>query len=330
MSEPTPTCDFEHPGIMALGVTEYRLTKGDSVAALVMCLDNSDVVVPLHAVAKLFNLAPESPDGRMVELIEKGLQFVKKLHPGDPLPTEVLTGAASWEPTAYHLQVATARLHLQLVNWISGSSAGQDGQLTQQLLLASMEDPSNRPRVQVALRRAAAELGVEGGGPAVAKLIEELAVELSFIEALRERLLDRGRMMIKRLGRMTGDTQMAAAKRETIIQVLRLSMAGVAQITSRFEVVDGLTCEILPTLRNLEKQSGFLRPHRDWLYCTLLGWDPVLLMWDDVGGSVLGDGAWRGVEAAYRFLAARYMAVQEWQSALNAEKEKKEKPAFVW
>jgi hypothetical protein len=38
---------------------------------------------------------------------------------GDALPAEVLTGQASWEPDAVHLQIAQARLQWQLVAWPS-------------------------------------------------------------------------------------------------------------------------------------------------------------------------------------------------------------------
>lgn len=332
MTTSPPLCKFDNPGFASLGTLLFRLTNGDGVAALVMRLDNSDVVVPLHAVARLFNIESTSPDGRMLHLIEQGLRFVSILRLGDPLPTEVLTGEASWQPTAYHQQIASARLQLQLLNWIGGAAYAGGERVDMQALIASIEDPAIRPRVQEALRKASGELGIEGGGPAVARLVEELAGELAFIEALRERLLERVRTMIKRLGRTgASDGALSGSRRETLFQVTRLAMAGFAQITGRFEEVDAQTGEILPALRNLEHQRTFLRPHRDWLYCVQLAWEPLLKAWDTLPAHCASEAVWKVIEEAYRFLAPRYMARQEWQQvAATLTRNDREKTTVLW
>lgn len=318
-------CHFEHPGFAALGRVQFRLTNGDGLAALAIQVDGNEVVVPLHAVGPLFDLAPDSPDGQMLGLIEQALRFVPSLKLGDRLPSEVLTGEASWQPSAHHHQVATARLQMQLLNWIGSKS---DAAITPQMLTASMDDPSLRGMVQEALARAAAELGVTGGGPAVAGLIEELAVELAFIEALRERLLEPVRAMVRRLGRSSGDLAMSGSRRETLLQVTRLAMAALAQMIGRFEEVDAQTSEIVPVLRHLERQRSFLRPHRDWLYSMLLAWTPLLGAWHTVSARTADEAAWKVVEESYRFLAPRYMAVQEWQSKVAVAE--RERAAFLW
>ena len=40
----------------------------------------------------------------MLALIAQALDFVAGLHIGDKLPTEVLSGEASWEPEEMHLR----------------------------------------------------------------------------------------------------------------------------------------------------------------------------------------------------------------------------------
>lgn len=317
-------CQFEHPGFAALGPLQFRLTNGDYLAALAIRVDGNDVVVPLHAIGPLFGLAPDSADARMLTLIEQALKFVPFLRLGDALPSEVVTGEASWEPSVLNHQVAVTRLQRLLVNWIGSKS---NSAITPQMLTGSMDDPSVRMPLQEAMGRAGAELGIPGGGTAVAHLIEALAGELAFIEALRERLLDPIRGMVRRLGRASGDPAMSGSRRETLLQVTRLGMAALAQVVGRFEDVDGQTCEIVPALRNLERQRSFLRPHRDWLYSMLLAWTPLLRAWDAVPGGAVDEGLWKVIEESYRFLAPRYMAVQEWQSTAAAEKER---AALVW
>ena len=197
------------------------------------------------------------------------------------------------------------------------------------MLVASADDPAIRQQVQEALRRAAAELGVQGG-PAVAALIEQLAGEIAYIEALRERLLVRIQTILRRLLRLgQGNAQISAARRETLFQVTRLMGVGLAEISSRFEQVDAQTGEILPALRNLDQQRNFLRPNRDWLYCTQLAWDAELQEWDKVGPAETGERLWKLLDRLYRFVAPRFMAVQEWQSLTAASTERR-KTVLVW
>ena len=332
--EPTPThCRFNHPGFATLGNGVFRLTTDDRVAALALRVDSADVVVPLPAVARLFGISPDSADGRMLRLVEQALRFVPQLQPGDKLPTEVLTGEASWAPSPLHQKTASAKLQLQLLNWISGLTEGGEASATGQFLVAAMDDPSIKPRVQDALRQAATALGIDGGPGAVSVLIEQLAQELAYIEALRERLLERARAMLKRLTQTSHDlVAMAPARRETLFQVGRLAITAIAEITSAFETVDAQTAEIGPALRNLERHRSFLRSNRDRLYSTMLAWQPLLAEWDALPRttSTEPDRIWRTVDETYRFLAPRFMSVQQWQNTAAPDRTDRNKSALVW
>jgi len=314
MTDHPTCCIFEHPGFAALQTPMFRLTEGDRVPALAIELDGSRAMVPLAAVSKLFGITAESPDGRLLALVAEALRFVVCIRLGDKLPTEVLSGEASWEVSPFHRQIASARLQLQLVHWLGGGQDGDAGLITSEMLVASADDPGVRRQVQDALRRASAELGVEGG-PAVAGLIEELALEIAYIEALRERLLARGQATLRRISKVgQGGTQISAARRETLFQVTRMMAVGLSEINGRFEQVDAQTGEILPALRNLEQQRHFLRPNRDWLYCTQLAWAVEMDEWDKIGPNENSERVWKLIDRMYRFTAQRYMAVQEWQS----------------
>ncbi len=329
MTDHPTHCSFEHPGFAALQRPTFRLTEGDKVPALAIDLDGSRALLPMSAVIKLFELSPESKDGRMLGLVASALRFVVCIQIGDKLPTEVLSGEASWMPSAYHSQIASARIQLQLVNWIGGARNGDGQPITSEMLVASADDPAIRNKVQEALRRAADELGVQGG-PAVAALIEELSIEIAYIEALRERLLDRVQAALRRLLRLAqGSGQLSSTRRETLFQVTRLVGVGLAEIVSRFDQVDAQTGEILPALRNLEQQRNFLRPNRDWLYCTQLAWDAELQEWEALKPNEAGERAWKLVDRLYRFLAPRFMAVQEWQS-LKAATNGQSRAVLVW
>ncbi len=331
----TPThCRFEHPGLVALGAGVFRLTKDDKVAALALHIDSADVVVPLHAVARLLGIQADSPDGRMLRLVEQALRFVPQVQLEDELPTEVLTGEASWKPSSLHHKTATAKLHLRLLDWIDGSADTDEGRVKGQLLVESMEDPSIKPRVQEALRRTATRLSIGGGSSAVSALIAELSHELAFIEALREWLLERAKAMLKRLTQTSHDlAAMAPARRETLFQVVRLAATAVAEIATTFEEIDAQTSEIGPALCNLEQHRSVLRVHRDSLYSTMLAWNPLLTAWDGVRKPTAqaSDDIWKVVDETYRFLAPRFMAVQQWQSGAGVTKRAdRAKAPLVW
>jgi hypothetical protein len=334
MDHSETNCRFEHPGFAALGSPTFRLTKDDRVAALALNIDNLDVVVPLRAVADLFGIRPDSADGHMLHLVEQGLRFVPSLQIGDRLPSEVLTGEASWEPQAYHRKTAAAKLQLQLVAWIGGATDVEGAQITPQMLIVAVEDPAIRPRVEEGLRRAAAQLEIEGGGKAVAQLIEEVAIELSYFEALRDWLLDRVRSMAKRLLRLVQDmSSFAASRRETLVQVVRLAGTAAIDLGQQFDAIDAKTADIIAILQDLERQRDALRPDRDRLYSVFRAWEPILKAWDTLPDTLPkeSDGVWKIIDDSYRFLAPRYMSVQEWQSFLaGSEKIERNKTVMTW
>jgi hypothetical protein len=254
------------------------------------------------------------------------LDFVAGLRLGDRLPAEVLTGAASWSPSALHAQIAAAKLRLQLVSWLT--EGGPDGETATdpEVLLALVEDPGFRPKVQAAFTRAATALGVPDS-EAVVRLVGELAHELAYIEALRERLLTRVDELVRRLDSMGRRWRGDWTHAQTLTQVRRLATTGLRQLAERFGQMDAQTGEVVSALRNTHGQRAFIRNNRDWLYRTFRAWEPILLAWDSADG--LGDREmWALIERTYQFLAPRFMPVTEWISAARPQRE--DRARMVW
>jgi hypothetical protein len=326
---------FEHPGFAAFGRPVFRLTSGDRVAAMAIRIDTTDVVLPLRAIATLFEIRPDSPDGQMLRLVEQALRFSNAIHLGDALPSEVLNGEASWVPNNQHLKLAAAKLQLQLVKWIGGNSGVDDANITPQMLIAAADDPAIRPRVEEGLRRAACQLCLEAGGSAeVAGLLETAAGDLAYFEALREWLLDRVCALTRRLARIAQDSPaLAAGRRETLVQVLRLAVSASTELVNQFETIDAETADILETLRDLGQRRSVLRPHRDRLYASLLAWKGLLDSWEGVPCHLHREpeAVWRVVDETYRFLAPRYMPVQSWQTFLAPpDRSERGRASLVW
>jgi hypothetical protein len=322
-------CHLEHPVFSRVGEPLFRRAESDGTPVMVVQLGDREAVLPLRSLQREFGIPDDSADGRMLAQIAGSLDFVAGLRPGDPLPAEVLSGEASWDPSPAHFQIANARLRLQLVAWLRADKSGTENTLDPKALIAAAEDPGLRQQVQEAFRRAAEELG-RPTPESVIELVEDLGRELAYIEALRERLLGRVQVMSAKLERLTQAFRGDAAQLETLTQVRRLTGVALKQIGRRFTELDAQTGEVMQTLRNLESQRTFIRSNRDWLYRTQRAWQPVLLDWDQAGFGF--DEHTRALLLrTYQFLAPRFMAVTEW-SSLNRLIRKRDgkKRRMIW
>src|ERR1700749_4303519 len=116
MTAPNPTvtdhCRLNHPLFNRFGEPLFRRAETDGTPVMVVLLGEREAALPLRALQREFNIPDESEDGHMLALIAAALDFVTTLRPGDPLPPEVLSGEASWEPELQHRQLGLARLRL--------------------------------------------------------------------------------------------------------------------------------------------------------------------------------------------------------------------------
>ena len=335
MASPNPTpqdhCRLSHPVFSRFGELLFRRAETDGTPVMVVLLGEREAALPLRALQREFAIPDDSEDGRMLALIAASLDFITCLRMGDALPAEVLSGEASWEPSAQHLRVADARLRLQFVAWLRAGAAEDHSRLDPQALMAAADDPAMRQAVLEACRRAAEELTL-AGPELVGPMLEVLAHELAYVEALRERLLQPVRGVASRLGRIAQGWRGDAAQLEKVTQVRRLNLVALRGIGGRFEELDAQTGEVLAALRNVESQRTFIRSNRDWLYRTLRAWQPLLLEWGSLGFTY--DERFRAaIENAYRFLAPRFMPVSEWVSLerAGALRQKKEQDrGMVW
>lgn len=288
----------------------FRRADADATSVMVVRLGEREAAMPLRSIQREFGIPDDSADGQMLALISEALDFVPLLRIGDPLPSEVLTGAASWEPSPDHLRVAFARLQLQLVAWLRGDTGTDPVVFDAQALARADEDPGLRQQIQEAFQRAAEALGLPSKD-AVIEQLETLAFELAFIEALRERLLDRVRAMAGWIARAAWAGRSEVGQRGALERVRYLSTEALRQLGHRFEEQDAQAGEVMAVLRHIDSHRGFIRSNRDWLYRSHMAWEPVLAEWDKIGAASEEDR--RALLArTYQFLAPRYMPVTEW------------------
>jgi hypothetical protein len=322
-------CTLANAVFSRLPNTTFRRAESDGTPVIVVPLGDGVAAVPLRSLQREFGIADDSADGRMLALIAESLDFVAGLSVGDPLPSEVLTGRASWQPGAKYEHAAAVKLQLQLLTWLDPALTGQGGSPPS---LERMEsDPQLRAAVQRAFERAADELGLSGPHE-VMQLVADLAGELACIEALRDTFQRRVQSMTARLDGLSSGAVMNLERQATLSRIRRLAHAANAQIRSRFEEVDAQTGEVLTTLRHIERHTIFIRAQRDWLYRSSRAWQPLLLEWDSAMPG-LDDAAWGRLHRTYHFLAPRFMPVQEWFSwhaQRNMRRLNKPQSVMVW
>jgi hypothetical protein len=322
-------CTLTHPVFTSFGEPLFRRSEADGAPVMVVKLGERDAALPLRSLQREFGIPDDSDDGRMLGLIAQSLDFVTGLQIGDALPAEVLTGQASWEPDAVHLQIAQARLQWQLVAWLNSGTGADAQDLDADALLQVADDPARKQQVQQAFAKAAETLGLPSR-EAVIQLVEDLAQELAYIEALRDRLLRRVNGMADKLERMAQAYRGDVSHLETLTQVRRLTNAALKQITHRFEELDAQTGEVMAALRNTDSQRTFIRSNRDWLYRAQRAWNSLLKEWDGAGIGY-DEGILLLLNRSYQFLAPRFMPVTEWTSLLRPAKSKKDATRqMVW
>jgi len=330
----------------------FRRAEADGAPVMAILLGEREAVVPLASLKAEFDIADDSPDGKMLAMIAGALDFVNGIRPGDPLPAEVLSGDASWEPGQSHLETACGKLRQNLVGWMLGQEIA-DGRVPAGAIppgigptaarlqepafgawLAAAQDapagaeakpPATHQQVQAALVLAASVLGA-GCKAEVEGMMADLAGELAFIEALRDRLLRRVQHMAAKIDWLARFSRPTGAQMDTLTQVKRLSEEGLRQIGARFDEVDARAAAVIPALFDLEKQRAFIRSNRNWLYRSQLAWEPLLDDWDAVREEYPRDLLAR----SYRFLAPRFMSLTEWFAQTQAALDRKRSRHMVW
>ncbi|MEJ1976237.1 MAG: hypothetical protein WDN49_09155 [Acetobacteraceae bacterium] len=143
-------------------------------------------------------------------------------------------------------------------------------------------------------------------------ILDDLAREMSYIEALRERLLTRLEGLVRKVAKLAQHRDPGAGRSETLSQVQRLNGLAYRQIRSRFDAVDAQAGEMAAVLDDIERQRSYIRCNRDWLYRSQRAWDPILRQWDGAADR-LDDAVGGLLVRTYQFLAPRFMPTTEWQ-----------------
>jgi hypothetical protein len=307
-----------------LGEPLFRLSEGTRLPSMVVRLEKQDAVLPLRSVAREFAIDPDSADGQMLTKIEMALDFVVALRIGDPLPSEVSDGQASWDPTDPDKRMAASRIRHNLVRCVLARQ-GQAANL-QEVVSGWEEAAVNLALVKTAVAGAADLLG-DADAAEVNRRVTILSDEMAYIEAMR-RTLTRGIGRLKEKMLAVQASVVPASRRDTVTRVQALARRGLKTITHRFDEVDIRLDGILAMLRDMESAVEWLRRQRDWLFRTNHAWDAMFTDWNSAPRHY-DEFMWKAFERSYLFLAPRFMAFEQW-SSLHVKLKQTDVKIAVW
>ncbi len=299
---------FEHK-VFDVPEAVFKLDRLNNTVALHLHLGGVAASLDVRAIKKNFSIGPETADGRMLELVEKGLRFVREIRPGDSIPNELLDGTASWTIDAKHYARARSKIIVQLVKWVTEGESAIDASVD---VLKLIETPEVKSKISEAFGAAARQLGMkEMDKEMITAMISHLSNELAFIEALRDKAA--GYLIIKRKLKdfMTvyrNDRRII----ETVERVNLLITQPFNKLREQFQLVDAQTAEVLSSLRQLTATVKFLRGARDELRDFVLLWGDLDLAWVNLTKVERSPVCEALLMRTYRFAATYYSVTQRW------------------
>ncbi len=300
---------FEHQ-VFTVPNAFFSLTE-DRKPAFHIDYGDLRAAIELRSLRRGFSIPPRSHDDEMLGKVEGSLRFVRKIRPNDSIPREVLDGTASWATDESHHQVAHSRLTLQLASWMTGRSTGHIGRDQIRSLAGNPEVIS---RVQGAVAEIAQKIGLKSDEKhRIVDRIEAFAKELSYVEAIRERL-EAAHAIQHKVARLLALYKNDRFVGDNLMRVAALMREPMSAFDVLFGKVDAMIADIIGICQNYEEKVAGLRTMRDDLFELYLLWEPMLQRWQEqpIEKSKFSEET---VRAMFQFLARHYPQQTIWKRA---------------
>ncbi len=249
-----------------------------------------------------FGITPDTADGKMLKSIREALMIVKIIKPGDKIPSELLDGTASWNFDPRMREVTKTRVVSSILEW-SKTSGGPD---------LTVPKTSNDDPVDIAFEHLGHVLKVGGNDPRkhIAEMVERMSDELTYIEAIGERLARLGTIRNYVREHLKTASQDAEFGQE-LMRIDDLIGEPIKGLGGKIRDARTQSFDVLRSFGNFSEHAGYLRGVRDQMRWELMDWDELFDDWAEKtadGGEVTVDLCRR----IYRLLAEKYARGQSW------------------
>jgi len=300
--------DFQHK-VFSLPSAFFCIDPTSKDPVLNILLGDLKAALAFPTLMESFQISEGSHDERLLDVVEQGLAYVKQIRPGEQIPGELLDGRASWSVEDKHRAIAKGRLTVQLVSSVTGSEMiVSDADQLEQLV----EDPQTKARVKVAFQRLAEKLKITTDAEQfLTDRIDDLAQELSYIEALRDRFKHIGKIEAM-FGKLITIYRTDRTFCSEINRMQGLIRKPLREYDMIFDQADAQTGDIVGALKDFHATVQFIRKIRDDLRAKLLEWEDLLQGWDSIAMERSGQIE-QLQKQTYRFLASRFIETTVWK-----------------
>lgn len=307
--------EFRHSFFTTFPDAQFRIGANDDVPVMTFEMGDQKTALPLPGVKREFKIPEYSDDGVMLNTVTRSLNYVTILKIGDPVPGEVLTGKSSWTPTKEDHAAATQRVTSELVGWnlaveVPRSHPGKMRQFAEQYV--------DEETTRYALLRLAAHFGMgSDGAERLAKVLDDIAQEVAYIETLRGRCGE-----VNGLGRKLVGMQKTFAHQASVMSdlepVARIFKEPVRLFRDEFAELDNKLSEVVTVFGDLPSLKTIMRRGRDQLLRRLAPWKEITESWARMGADATDPFAVVPyLRDLYRFMAPRYVPADEWELMLS-------------
>jgi len=298
---------FAHRVFAAPGAV-FKLDANTGEPVLALDLGNVKACLPFPALTKAFEIAADSPDWRQLDAVVKGLRHVRRIKPGDSIPAELLDGSASWKVEAHHVAAARGRLFAGLL-----AALGKRPDATTPRDYAILaENASLLPELADGYKLLADKMGLDAklAGDAEA-IVDGLAEEFAYIEALRERVAQT-RALVETLGKMRDAYRRDRSTLDQITRIVQLLERPVTAYERRLRLLDLKIADTIDAVLNMTQRIALAREVRDRLHAETMRWDDLLALWN---GGVSARAQRARIDETYRFAARHFPIASDWNGA---------------
>jgi hypothetical protein len=300
---------FEHRFFASFPDAHFRLDESEGVPVYAFGLGAQKVALTFAGIKREFTMREYGHDAVMLNTVERSLQFVSLLGIGDPIPPEILTGDASWQPSRMHRDSALKRVGAYLTAWqMEQRVTLSDPIKLERFIAAHVDDVA----VGKALARMASELGSKFDDGTITETMDAAVEEISYIEALRERYLAVCRVA-GRLKKVRRDFAHHASIVGEVDPVARLISIPIHALGLSLAEVDARLSSVVSLFENFEFHRQAIRDIRDEMFARLNPWDEIAQAWDRLPGNISDPYAVTPLlRDLYKYLAPRFMPADTW------------------
>jgi hypothetical protein len=299
--------DFKHRLFQGRG-THFAISPATDEPVLNLSMGDLNATLTIPTLANEFNLGPDTHDGRLLRVITKSLRFVKIIRPGDSIPSEILDGSSSWMVESHHQTTAISRLSFYLVNRAEAHTFEAN---EFQILSKMANDEETKNKVSDTLVEIARSAGKgRETKEAIFELLEQVARELAYIEALRERY-GKIKMIEKKIAEAGKLYRRERAVSDDVSRIQALIKGPLSEFPSIFKMVYTQMADVRMVLRSVPAQVQFIRTMRDELSVRFMKWEEMIQLWEMIPPE-RGEMIERALRLTYRFMARHFPQRSEW------------------